>query len=173
MTLIATSFYEPGKITLYNVILFVHIAAAVIAFGGTFTYGLVQAILTRPGQQRHIPFWHGVQHEIGNKMITPGAVVILAAGIYLVSAGNYDFSQAFVTIGVIIIVVLLGLGHGFFSPTEVRAAEVAERDIEAAGTGEVVLSEEYGALAKRLAIVGISANLLILVAIFLMVIKPL
>jgi len=169
---LATSFYEPDKITFYNVVLFVHIAAAVIAFGGTFTYGLVQAVVMRPEQRRHVAFWHRLQHEIGNKVITPAAVVILLAGIYLAAEGNFDFSTAFVKIGVVAIIVLLGVGHAFFSPTEVRAAEAAERDIAAAGSGEVEFGPEYEALAKRLAGVGIAANLLVLAAIFVMVIKP-
>ena len=173
MVQLATSFYEPDKLTFYNVILFVHISAAIVAFGGTFGYGLVGAILSRPGQARHAPFWHRVQHELGNKLITPGALVLLAAGIYLVAVGNYGFSDAFVTIGFILVIVLLGLGHAFFGPTELRAAEVAERDIKAAGDGEVTLSAEYQALAKRLAAVGALGGVLILAAVFVMVIKPL
>src|SRR4051794_38332389 len=133
MRLIATSFYEPDKVTFYNVVLFIHIAAAVIAFGGTFTYGLVQAVVTRPEQRRHVAFWHRLQHEVGNNLITPAAIVILLAGIYLAAVGNYDFAKAFVTIGIVIIVVLLGAGHAFFAPNELRAAEAAERDIAAAG----------------------------------------
>jgi uncharacterized membrane protein len=173
MYAMATSFYQPDKVTFYNVVLFVHISAAVIAFGGTFTYGLVQAVVMRPDQRRHVPFWHRVQHEVGNKLITPAAILLLLAGIYLAAAGNYDFGKVFVTIGTVIVVGLIGLGHAFFSPTELRAVEAAERDITAAGDGEVVLGAEYQALAKRLAAVGIAANVLVLVAVFVMVIKPL
>lgn len=173
MPLEAVSFYQPNSVTFYNVVLFIHIAAAVIAFGGTFAYGLVQGVVMRPEQRRHVAFWHRLQHEIGNKLVTPGGVVILLAGIYLAAVGNYDFGEVFVIIGVVIIVALLGAGHAFFAPTELRAAEVAERDIAAAGDGEVVLGPEYQALAKKLAAVGIAANLLVLVAIFVMVVKPL
>lgn len=173
MHLLAMSFYEPDKVTFYNVVLSIHIAAAVIAFGGTFTYGLVQAAVMRPDQRRHAPFWHRIQHEIGNKLITPAALVILVAGIYLAAAGAYDFHKAFVQIGIVLIVVLLGVGHAFFSPTETRAAEAAERDIAAAGSGEVEFGDEYEGLTQRLMVVGIAANVLVLVAIFVMVIKPL
>jgi uncharacterized membrane protein len=173
MLQIATSFYEPDKLTFYNVVLFVHIAAAVAAFGGTFGYGIVGAMLARPGQARNVPFWHRVQHELGNKLITPAAIVVLIAGIYMAAVGNFSFSDTFVTIGIILVIALLGLGHAFFGPTELKAAELAERDIKAAGDGEVTLGAEYQALAKRLAAVGIFANVLILVAIFVMVIKPL
>jgi uncharacterized membrane protein len=170
---LATSVYQPDHVSFYNVVVFLHIAAVVIAFGGTFTYGLVQAFAMQPGNRRHVPFWHRAQHEIGNKIITPAAIVILLTGIYLAADGNYDFSTVFVQIGIVAIVLLLGSGHGFFSPTGLRAAEAAERDIAAAGSGEVEFGPEYQALGKRLALVGIAANLLVLATIFVMVIKPL
>ncbi len=170
--MLATSYYLPNHLSFYNLVLFVHIAAAVIAFGGTFAYGLIQAIIMRPDGRHHVAFWHRVQHEVAQKVIMPVATMVLIAGIYLVAAGNYGFSDVFVSAGILIIVTLLGAGGAFFSPTEVRAAEVAERDIAAAGTGEVVFSEEYKGIARRLEMVGITANLLVLLAIFLMVIKP-
>ena len=106
-------------------------------------------------------------------MITPGATIILIAGIYLVAAGDeYKFSNFFVGAGIVIIVALLGLGGAFFSPNGVKAAELAQRDIDAAGSGEIVFSEEYNAVARKLATVGIAANVLVVLAIFLMVIKP-
>lgn len=173
MLQLATSFYEPDKVTFYNVVLFVHVTAAVAAFGGTFGYGIVAAILNRPGQVRHVPFWHRVQHELGAKLIIPGALILLVAGIYMAAVGNFDFGSTFVSIGMIIVIVLLALGFAFFMPNELRAARAAERDIEAAGSGEVTLGPAYQALARRLAGVGILANLLIVAAIFLMVMKPL
>lgn len=65
--------------------------------------------------------------------------------------------------------VLLGLFGAFFTPTERRAAELAQRDIDAANGGEVRFSTEYEAVARRLQIVGASASVLVLVAVFLMV----
>jgi|SRR3954449_392750 len=170
--MLATSYYIPNHFSFYNFVLFIHITAAVAAFGGTFAYGLIQAIASRPNERRHMAFWHRVQHELGQKMITPGATLILVAGIYLVAAGNYEFSDVFVSVGILIIAALLGLGGAFFSPNGARAAELAQRDIDAAGSGEITFSAEYDALARRLATVGIAANLLVVVAIFLMVIKP-
>src|SRR3954447_3120823 len=125
--MLATSYYIPNHFSFYNLVLFVHIAAVVAAFGGTFGYGLVQMIASRSSERRHMAVWHRVQHELGQKMITPGATVILIARIYLVAAGNYEFSDAFVSIGILIIAVLLGLGGAFFSPNGVRAAGLAQR----------------------------------------------
>lgn len=169
---LATSLSEPGKVSLYNVVLFVHIAAAIVAFGVTFAYPLIYASLSRPANRRHLAWFHEVEEQIGKKVITTAATVILLAGIYLTSNGPYDFGSTFASIGLAIIIVLLGLGGAFFAPTERRATELAARDIAAAGDGEVELSDEYQAVAKRLATVGGLSSLLVLVAVFLMVVKP-
>jgi hypothetical protein len=49
---------------------------------------------------------------------------------------------------------------------------MVEREIAAAGDGEVTLSEEYRGAARREDLVGMFADLLVIVAIYLMVTKP-
>jgi hypothetical protein len=46
--LVAVSFNQPDKVSLYNVVLFVHIASAIAAFGVTFTYPVVLPLARRP-----------------------------------------------------------------------------------------------------------------------------
>jgi uncharacterized membrane protein len=173
MLALATSVQAPDTVSFYNVVVFIHISAAVIAFGVAFAYPLVDAVLHRPGNLQHLAWWHRVQGEIGQKLITSAATVLLVAGIYLAEAGPYGFSDTFVTLGMVIIAALLGLGGAFFAPTERKAAELAERDIAAAAGGEIKLSAEYEAIAQRLKIVGIVSVVLVLIAVFVMVVKPL
>jgi uncharacterized membrane protein len=173
MLALATSVQQVDTVTFYNVIVFIHISAAIIAFGVTFAYPIVDAILHRPGNLQHLGWWHRVQGEMGQKLITLSASVLLVAGIYLGAAGPYDFGDTFVSIGIVIIVALLGMGGAFFAPRERKAAEIAERDIAAAAGSEVKLSSEYEAVAQQLRIGGIIASVLVLLAVFLMVNKPL
>ena len=49
---------------------------------------------------------------------------------------------------------------------------MAEREIEAGGGGDVAMSEDYLAQARREGMIGALAGVLVLVAIFLMVTKP-
>jgi uncharacterized membrane protein len=107
-------------------------------------------------------------------LVTPGAVLLLLAGIYLVlsSDGPYEFSDGFVGVGLLAVIVVLGLLHGILSPSERRLADLAERDIGASGSGEAALSDEYWALSKRWARLGGAASALIVVAVFFMVVKP-
>jgi uncharacterized membrane protein len=172
MHLLASSFQQPDTISFYNIVIFIHISAAIVAFGVTFAYPIVDAMLHRPGNLQHLAWWHRVQGELGPKLITSAATVLLLAGIYLAASGPYDFGSTFVSIGIAIVVVLLGLGGAVFAPTERKAAELAERDISAATGGVITLSGEYQAVARRLRIVGVISAGLVLLAVFVMVMKP-
>jgi hypothetical protein len=163
--LLATSFSEPGKVSFYNVVLFIHITAVIVAFGVTFAYPVLLPTMQRLSPQSMGPL-HRVQETIGKYMITGGATVALLAGIYLAAKGPYDFSDAFVAIGLVGLLVLLGLGGAFFAPREKKLAELAERD---APTGQ--LSDEYQKLAAQVGGVGAASSLLVLVIVFLMVTK--
>jgi uncharacterized membrane protein len=169
----ATSFQQPDTVSLYNLVIFIHITAAIVAFGVTFAYPILDAIVHRPSNLRYLGWWHRAQHDIGQKLIAPSATILLLAGIYLASAGPYDFGSTFVSIGIVIIVVVLGLGGAFFGPNERKAAELVQRDIDASAGGEVKLSAEYQVVARRLRIVGVFSGALVLVAAFVMVVKPL
>src|SRR3954452_18448348 len=155
----------------YDVVLFVHIAAIVIAFGVTFAYPIIGIYVTRE-HPRFLPVLHGAQNRVDRFLITPAATVALLAGFYLASDRHY-MGKIWVIVPLVILVTLLGLGGAFFNPSERRAAELCARDVAAAGPdGPVTLSPEYEALAARVAKVGALASLLVLVAIFFMAAKP-
>jgi len=151
---------------LYEVILAVHIAAVVIAFGVTFAYPVMYAMGIRM-EPRSMPALHRIQDQIGKRIISPGMVVVLAAGIYLASKLEV-WSDFYVQWGFGAIILLGALGGAFFAPRERRLAELAERDIVASAEGEVSFSEEYRALRRRVLTVGLSANVLVLLTIYFM-----
>lgn len=149
----------------YDIVVFIHIAAVVVAFGVTFVYPLIVPLTQRSAPDK-LPWLHHLQGEIGQKIITPAAAVVLLAGLYIALSGDgpFDMSDWWVGFGLLAILVLLGLGGAFFAPRERRLAELAERDL-AAGK----LSEEYEALAVQVARVGAFASLLVLVTVLFMV----
>jgi hypothetical protein len=158
-------------ILFYDVVLAVHIAAIVIAFGVTFAYPVLFSYIQR-ADPRALPGLHLAQGRIGRFVIIPFATLALLAGVYLASDRDY-WSEVWVTVPFVILLALLGLGGAFFSPTERKLAAIAARDVGAAGPdGEVVLSAEYAALARRIAAIGALASLLVLVAVFFMAAKP-
>jgi hypothetical protein len=169
---LATTVQTPNTLSLYNVVIFIHITAALVAFGVVFAYPVVDVVLNRPGNLQHLGWWLETRATIASKLITYAALVLLLAGIVLASTGPFDFGHTFVGAGIVIVVVLLGLTGAFLTPQERKAAALAKRDIAAANGGEITLSAEYKAVIARLNAVGVFATVLVLVAIFLMVIKP-
>jgi uncharacterized membrane protein len=155
-----------ATITDYGVGLFIHITAAVVAFGPTFGYGFIFSVAPQsPGSTPAL--LAGIQ-KIDRYLVDPGMIVLLLAGIYLLAEGPWKGSEAFIAVGFVAIVILFGLQHGFFKPQIRRAKALAERDL-AAGDA---LSPEFEALGRRIGQVGTLAGLIIVVTIFFMVVKP-
>jgi predicted integral membrane protein DUF2269 len=152
----------------YKIALFLHILAVVLAFGPTFGYGILFSVL--PNYPRATPALLAGIQRIDRYLVTPGMVVVLLAGIYLIVASDdaWDGSEAFITVGFVAIIALFGLQHGFFRPQTARAKELAERDLKAGDT----LSEEFEEISQRLGTVGPIAGLIVVVTIFFMSYKP-
>ncbi len=158
-------------VTFYTFALAVHIAAIVIAFGVTFAYPVMYAVGIRT-EPRSMPGLHRIQDSVGKFVISPFIGLALLAGIYLASK-LHVWSDFYVQWGLGAIIVLGGLGGAYFAPRERKLAELAERDVKAAGqstpgTGDVVFGAEYKALRQQVLTVGLAANVLILLTIYFM-----
>ena len=79
-----------------------------------------------------------------------------------------ETSKVWVTVPLVILVLIGGLGGMFFAPNERKLGELARRDL-AAGSE---LSAEYDDLFRRVAAAGFVTMALVLVAIFFMAAKP-
>ena len=154
----------------YEFVLAVHIMAVVVSFGVTFAYPIMFAVGART-DPRSLPLLHRLEYTITRRLINPGLVVVLGAGIYLASDGHH-WSEFFVQWGFAVVIVIGALVGSVMIPTSKKAEQAAERDIAAAGDGEVVFGEEYQGLVRRLQIVGSTLSVLVLVTILFMVIKP-
>jgi predicted integral membrane protein DUF2269 len=158
------SIVDPG----YKITLFLHILAVVLAFGPTFGYALFFSVA--PQYPKATPaILAGVQ-KCDRYLVNPGMIVLLLAGIGLLtmSDGAWDTSDVFVGVGFLAIIVLFGLQHGFFQPKVREAKALAERDLEGGDT----LSPEFEALGARIGKVGSLAGLIVVVTIFFMTYKP-
>ena len=153
----------------WQFVLAVHIAAIVIAFGVTFAYPVMYAVGIKR-EPRSMPGFHRIQDTVGKTVITPFLALALLAGIYL--AGHlHQWSYFYVQWGLAAIIVLGGLGGAFFAPQERKLAELADRDVAAAGDGEVAWSAEYTALRKRVEVVGYASAGLVLLTIYFMTVQ--
>lgn len=152
----------------YKIGLFLHILAVVLAFGPTFGYAFFFSVA--PQHPRATPaILAGIQ-RVDRYLVNPGMIVLLLAGIYLLSAsdGVWDGGDTFIVIGFVAIIALFGLQHGFFQPQVRKAKAMAERDLK---LGEE-LSPEFEALGERIGRVGTLAGVIVIVTIFFMTYKP-
>ncbi len=161
----------PDHLDFYAVVLFLHILSALVAFGATFAFPVIDVAIRR-ADLRALPVWHEAQNQIGFKLITPGATLVLITGIFMAAdrwkgTGSFWFSAAGV-----IVVILLGLGHGFFAPTARKMRDQARTDLAGGAAESGTMSAAYEALAARTRAVGIFSSLLVVVALLLMVWKP-
>jgi uncharacterized membrane protein len=155
-----------ADITGYSVGVFIHILAVVLAFGPTFAYGLIFSVM--PKYPRSAPAFFEAIRKVDNYLVNPGMIVVLLAGIYLMADGNWGDGEAFITVGFLAIIILLGLQHAFFRPQGRKAQELAERDLKSGDS----LSAEFEEISRRLGAVGGVAGLIVVVTIFFMVVKP-
>ncbi|MDE3069889.1 MAG: hypothetical protein KGJ43_04085 [Acidobacteriota bacterium] len=157
-------------VSLFEVVLAVHVVAVVAGFGVTFAYPILVTAIAR-ADSRALPALHRAQHAVGTRLISPALAVVVACGIYLASEMD-AWGTFYVQWGLGASVVLGALGGMFFAPTERRLSRLAARDVAAcAGAEAVVMSEEYEALSRRLAMGGAFGSLLVLVTVFLMAVR--
>ncbi len=156
-----------ANITAYNFGLFIHVLAVVVAFGPTFAYGIFGAVAERTAPAAVPAVIRGMQ-KVDRTLVTPGMVVLLLAGMYLIAKAEISFGESWVSVGFLAIIVLFGLSHGYFAPRLKQALTVSERDL--AGDGD--LSDEYRAITKQIETGGKIAGLVVVIAIFFMVVKP-
>jgi uncharacterized membrane protein len=114
-----------------------------------------------------MPVIHEVAGRIGRLVTSPAMLIVLLAGAYLASDAD-AWSETWVSVPLVILIVIGALGGMFFAPNERKLGELAKRDL-ANGGG---LSAEYDALFARVATAGLVVCALVLIAIFFMAAKP-
>jgi MFS family permease len=158
-------------VTFYNVVVWLHISAVLIAFGPTFAFGVYFAVGARK-YPRSIPAILETQNVIQRSMTTIGGVLILITGFYL-AGKSWDFSDFFIVWGIIAIIALMGLVHGFFLPNDTRALRIIKRDLDTAGpSGDFEPSKEFMDVSSRSARMGPIAGLIVILTIYVMAAKP-
>jgi hypothetical protein len=160
----------PFAVQFYDVVVWLHVSAVVVAFGPTFAFGIYLATTGR-NHPRSIPAVLEAQAVVVRTMYTIGVLVVIASGIYL-AADRWNFDEVFVIVGLVAALGLLALTYAFFVPNDRRALRAVKRDIEAAASGEVEFSEEFNRASAASARVGPIAGLILILTIYFMAAKP-
>jgi uncharacterized membrane protein len=161
----------PLAVSTYQLSVFVHVTAVMVGFGATFAESIAFPVAMKLNP-RHLPYVHSLQLAINRYFATPALVIVLLTGVYQVDKLDWGFDSGWVSGGFLIVIVIGGLLGGYFIPTDRRLGPMVEKEIQADGDGEVVLSEEYQRQARIEGFVGAATGILLVIAVYLMVVKP-
>lgn len=148
-------------VSVYTLVLVVHILAVVVAFGLPLTHPLLLAAARRGGPGA-VATMHHLQGTIGARIVAFGGTVVLLAGLSLALAGPYAFGDPWIGSTLAILVVILGLSSAYLAPRHRRLARLAQDGPRA----------DYETLLRPVERVGGLSALLVVVALLLMVTKP-
>ena len=152
---------------LYSISLWIHISAVVVGLGATFALAVGFPLALRL-DARYLPFIHHLSRTITQRLASPALLVVLITGIYQgIDADVMD--QPWIGATIVIVIVLGGLQGAYFTPTDKKLAAMAEKEL---ADGATTLSADYQRQAQREGMMGAIAGFLIVLAVFLMVIKP-
>ncbi|HEY6462584.1 MAG TPA: hypothetical protein VIY73_20585 [Polyangiaceae bacterium] len=151
----------------YEVILALHNLAVVFAYGATIAYPVLLGVVTK-ADTRALPALYRALHAISQRVIMPGVAAILVFGVYLASHLHL-WNTFFVQWGLGVVIVIGAVEGAYLGPREKRLIEVAERDVAAAGDGEVTFGAEHDSLLRQVGIVGALMDLLVVITIYFMV----
>jgi uncharacterized membrane protein len=160
-------------VSTYDVSLFIHITVVVVGFGATFAEAIMFPVALKAGV-RHLPYVHRLQLAINQYMAGPALLVVLITGIYQTSE-RWEFDQFWISASLAIVILLGAINGAYFIPADRRLGPMVERDIAAAGEGEIKLSDlsdEYQRQGRIEGIVGAITGLLLIIVIYMMVTKP-
>jgi uncharacterized membrane protein len=144
----------------YSVALALHIMAVVAAFGLPLAYPVLVPYVRRAHPEA-LAGVHDTQLRLNRIVTGPGMLLILIFGAYMASKQDL-WSKVWVTVPLLILIVIGGIGGAVISPALKRLSELAAR-----GTGP-----EYEAVYRRYMTAEIGLAVLVLVAIFFMAAKP-
>ncbi len=150
--------------TLANTLKLVHIIPVSVWIGGEIMLGI---LFERAQRSRDEGTLRGLLSQgdfIGKAVFTPAGIITLAAGIWLGIEGDYDFGEAWISMGFVGIAVGAILGMAFYP----RVFKRGLAGIEAGGIDD----SETRASLKSFRLVSTIELLVLLVVVWAMVFKP-
>lgn len=150
--------------TLANILKLVHIISAMVWIGGEIMLGV---LFERAQRSRDVGTLRGLLSQgefIGKAIFNPAGIITLAAGVWLGIEGDYDFGEAWISIGFVGIAVGAILGMAFYP-------KVFNRGLAGIDAGGLDGAETQASL-KSLRLVSTIELLVLLVVVWAMVFKP-
>lgn len=151
--------------TLYRILLFVHVTTIAIWVGGGFMLMLLGARAAKEGPPPPQMVTRNLEMAewLGPHFYLPVILTTLVTGIWLVVESGLGFGHFFILFGLGMVIVAAGMGVGFFVPrAKALIAHINEKGIDA----------EAQAMMGQVAMVSKIMLALLVLTIFTMTYKP-
>lgn len=143
-----------------SLLLVLHILGVAVWLGANVTQAVVTPRLSRGGGEVAARWWETTV-AMGRVLYPPAGFLVLLTGIGLVLSTGYSFSDAFVAVGFVAVIVGIVLGITVFGPRGARAAQLHR------GEG----GEEVAGVQRTIAQFGVVDTLVLVTAVVAMVMK--
>jgi uncharacterized membrane protein len=158
-------------VTSLEISVFIHVAAVVVGFGTSFAEAIALPVAMKL-DPRHLPYVYTLQLTINRFFVIPALVLVVITGFYQASELDLSMGEFWLSATLAIVIVIAVINFAYFIPTDRKMLALVTKELAAAGDGPVTLSDEYNQRSIREGIVGTLVGVLLIVAIFLMVVKP-
>lgn len=150
--------------TLYEWLVLVHMVMAVVWVGGGVTLNILAIRTQRSNDADRLVALGRDVEWLGTRVFMPASIVLLIVGIWAASEGNWEFSQAWISIGFAGYAISFLAGILFFGPESGRIAKL----VQAEGAASPTVQARLGRLLTFTRI----ETVILLVVIWAMVAKP-
>jgi uncharacterized membrane protein len=143
-----------------DLLLVIHIVGVAAWLGGNLTQMMVMPMFESAGHGT-AAIWHRASGQMARIYYSVAGTVIAVTGIGLVIEGPYQFSDAFVSVGFLVVIIGGVMGIVFFAPTSRAAVDAHDRSASGAAAQ----------VRRRLSMGAAIDTVLIVFAIYAMVAK--
>lgn len=158
--------------------LVLHILAAILAFGPTYTFPMIGVMAQK--QPQHLVFALRLQEFIATRLVLPLSLTMLVSGVGLIFAAGVDLPKSpYLLVSIALYLIALANALFILLPNGAKLVHMAEqmtgaRAMATAGPGAAPAGPpaEFLALIGRQRMAGAINGLLVFVIVFLMVVKP-
>jgi uncharacterized membrane protein len=111
---------------LYELLLAIHVLAAVVWVGGATSLQVLAIRATGSGDPVRMATFAGEAEWVGMRIFMPSSIVVLLAGIALVLEGSWGFDQLWILLGLAGIAFSIVTGAAFIGPESGRMKALLE-----------------------------------------------
>src|ERR1700744_5833341 len=106
--------------------------------------------------KRYLPFAHRLSLVLGRWFANPALLILIITGIFQVAHSHSAFkmSDFWISATFVIVIIIGALNGAYFIPSDRKLGAQVAKEIEAAGSGEIQLSDDYRKKAQLEGVLG-------------------